>query len=234
MIEQLFGSKTRVKLLQLFYSNPNRSFYVREITRKIDEQINSVRRELSNLLNAGIISSETTNNRLYYEVNKSYQFYDPLSQIFGATDGVTGDEDTNESVAALKALGNIDIALYTGQFTRDEKSGVDFLVVGDINQTQLAKYVSDLETKEGKAIRYVVMNKKEYEYRRQINDRFLLNVLDSKKQVIIDKAHLMAAHDEESAAAAESEAQEDADAEPAKKPAAKKSPTTTSKEKGKK
>ena len=60
MIEQLFGSKTRVKLLQLFYSNPNRSFYVREITRKIDEQINSVRRELSNLLNIGIITSETT------------------------------------------------------------------------------------------------------------------------------------------------------------------------------
>lgn len=199
MIEQLFGSKTRVKLLQLFYSNPNRSFYVREITRKIDEQINSVRRELSNLLNAGIISSETTNNRLYYEVNKSYQFYDPLSQIFGAADGVVADEDTNEAIAALKALGNIDLALYTGQFTRDEKSGVDFLVVGDINQTQLAKYVGDLEKKEGKAIRYVVMNKKEYEYRHQINDRFLLSVLDSKKQVIIDKAKLMAEHDKKSA-----------------------------------
>jgi predicted transcriptional regulator len=56
MIEQLFGSKTRVKLLQLFMSNPNRSFYVREITRKIDEQINSVRRELANLLSIGIIS----------------------------------------------------------------------------------------------------------------------------------------------------------------------------------
>ena len=58
MIEQLFGSKTRVKLLQLFYSNPNRAFYVREITRKIDEQINSVRRELSNLLSIGIITSD--------------------------------------------------------------------------------------------------------------------------------------------------------------------------------
>ena len=54
MVEQLFGSKTRVKLLKLFYSNPNRPFYVREITRKIDEQINSVRRELANLLSIGI------------------------------------------------------------------------------------------------------------------------------------------------------------------------------------
>src|SRR5450631_1105390 len=83
MIEQLFGSKTRVKLLQLFYSNPNRSFFVREITRKIDEQINSVRRELSNLLSIGIIVSENTDNKLYYEVNQKYEFYEPLSAIFG-------------------------------------------------------------------------------------------------------------------------------------------------------
>ena len=82
MIEQLFGSKTRVKLLQLFYSNPNRSFFVREITRKIGEQINSVRRELSNLLSIGIITSDTTNNKLYYEVNQKYEYYAPLQQIF--------------------------------------------------------------------------------------------------------------------------------------------------------
>src|SRR6476469_4459321 len=83
MIEQLFGSKTRVKLLQLFYSNPNRSFYVREITRKIDEQINSVRRELANLLNIGIITSDNTDNKLYYEVNQKYEYFEPLQQIFG-------------------------------------------------------------------------------------------------------------------------------------------------------
>src|ERR1700757_4305218 len=83
MVEQLFGSKTRVKLLQLFYSNPNRSFFVREITRKIDEQINSVRRELSNLLSIGIITSDNTNNKLYYEVNQKFEYYEPLQQILG-------------------------------------------------------------------------------------------------------------------------------------------------------
>ena len=191
MVEQLFGSKTRVKLLQLFYSNPNRSFYVREITRKIDEQINSVRRELSNLLNVGIISSENTNNRLYYEVNKSFQFYEPLSQIFASGSAVSSEDDVNEATAGLKSLGNIDLALYTGQFTRDERSGVDFVVVGDINQTQLAKYVSDLEEKEGKAIRYTVMTKDEFIYRKQVNDRFLVTLLESKVQVIIDREGLL-------------------------------------------
>src|SRR5437588_11935214 len=83
MIDQLIGSKTRVKLLQLFFSNPNRAFYVREITRKIDEQINSVRRELANLLSIGIINSDANNNRLYYEVNQTYEQYPALAMMFG-------------------------------------------------------------------------------------------------------------------------------------------------------
>src|SRR6266550_2906018 len=139
MIEQLFGSKTRVKLLQLFYSNPNRAFYVREITRKIDEQINSVRRELSNLLSIGIIVSDNTNNRLYYEVNQKYEFYEPLRTIFGVSGSTKKAKAIKSNEAEeLKALGHIDFAVFTGQFTRDESAGVDFLVVGEINPNALA------------------------------------------------------------------------------------------------
>src|SRR5258708_38143413 len=119
MIEQLFGSKTRVKLLQLFYSNPNRSFYVREITRKIDEQINSVRRELANLLSIGIIKSEETNNRLYYEVDQSYDNYQALSLMFGSNNPgmMIEDKSVDDQTAAIKALGNVEIAMFSGQFT---------------------------------------------------------------------------------------------------------------------
>jgi predicted transcriptional regulator with HTH domain len=191
MIEQLFGSKTRVKLLQLFYSNPNRSFYVREITRKVDEQINSVRRELSNLLSIGIISSETNNNRLYYEVNQTYEYYDPLARIFGGSGAATSSAAAGSEDNMLKQLGRVDLAILVGKFTRDEKSGVDILVVGDINATQMAKYVSELEAKEGKELRYAVMTTDEFIYRRKVNDRFLINVLDSKKQVLVDKEHLL-------------------------------------------
>ena len=202
--------------MQLFYSNPNRSFYVREITRKIDEQINSVRRELSNLLNVGIISSENTNNRLYYEVNKDFQYYKPLSEIFADAAAVSSG-DPDEKSAPLRALGNVELALYTGQFTRDLRSGVDFLVVGDINQTQLSKYVSELEQKEGKEIRYAVMNRDEFVYRRQVNDRFLVQVLESKKQVLVDKDFLLEKVEPQDTTAGGAEAKSE---EP--KPAAKK------------
>jgi len=200
MVEQLFGSKTRVKLLRLFYSNPNRSFYVREITRKIDEQINSVRRELSNLLQIGIITSDTTNNRLYYEVNQKFEFYEPLRAIFGGIDvdtsspkavpkqKVSGSADDSTE---LRELGNIHLALYTGQFTRDETSGVDLLIVGDVNPNKLQKFVTELETKEGKEIRYAVLSLDDYRYRQQIKDRFVVGIQSAKKQVLIDKQELI-------------------------------------------
>lgn len=195
MIDQLFGSKTRVKLLQLFYSNPNRSFYVREITRKIDEQINSVRRELSNLLSIGIIVSDTTNNRLYYEVNQKFEYFEPLTTIFGQggektlspANAPAADGDQND----IKSIGNVEIAVLTGQFTRDDTPGVDVFLVGDINQASLGKFMTDLETKEGKELRYTQMSLNDFQYRKQIKDRFVSNIMAAKKQVLIDKHNLL-------------------------------------------
>lgn len=201
MVEQLFGSKTRVKLLKLFYSNPNRSFYVREITRKIDEQINSVRRELSNLLSIGIISSDETNNRLYYEVNQTYEYFNPLTMIFGASPDMvaTAEEENQTPVAAkqadpviadLASIGNVEMALLTGQFTRDDSSGIDMLIVGDVNQTKSQKFMQSLEEREKKEIRYVVMSPTEFSYRRQVKDRFITTVMSAKKQILIDKKQI--------------------------------------------
>ncbi len=193
MVEQLFGSKTRVKLLQLFYGNVNRSFYVREITRKIDEQINSVRRELANLLSIGIITSNTSNNKLYYEVDQKYQYYSPLSLIFGINknDPKPAIGKNKKLDNPIHSIGNIELAIYTGIFTRDETSGVDILIVGNTNPTQLAKFISDLETQEAKEIRYVIMSLDEFNYRKQVNDRFVNLVIGSKKQVIVDKNNLL-------------------------------------------
>lgn len=206
MFEQLFGSKTRVKLLQLFYSNPNRAFYVREITRKIDEQINSVRRELSNLLSIGIITSDANNNRLYYEVSQDYEYYQPLAVIFGggpapaqpkkttaktlpkaAKPAQTADVAPEHPMAkAVRGTGKVDLAILTGQFTRDDGAGVDVLLVGDLNQAKAGKFMDELEKSENKELRWVSMTMGDFNYRQQINDRFINDVLAAKKQVIIN------------------------------------------------
>jgi len=205
MVDQLFGSKTRVKLLKLFHTNPNRSFYVREITRKIDEQINSVRRELSNLLSIGIITSDTSNNRLYYEVNKDYEYYDALSEMFGgksrankkvSTQKVINKPDEEESIEESvvvdeqdlwKQTGNVIAVVYSGVYTRDESSLVDILVIGDVLASKVEAVVSDLEKEKNKELRFAVIEKDEWEYRRKVRDRFYRQIMSAKNQVVIDK-----------------------------------------------
>src|SRR6185312_1292067 len=110
-----------------------------------------------------------------------------VKRASAATDADAPAEPEDE----LKSVGHIELALYTGQFTRDESSGVDFLVVGDVNPNALKKYVDDLEKRENKVIRYAVMPLQEFEYRQQINDRFATGVTAAKKQVLIDTHGLM-------------------------------------------
>jgi hypothetical protein len=195
-MEQLFGSKTRVKLLKLFLSSPNRSYFVREITRKIDEQINSVRRELGNLLNIGILKSHEKDNKLYYEINQTYEHYDALRAIFGnakfeapqegekkVTKVAAKDKDLQ---AALKELGQVDILVYLGSFTNDERIGIDVLMVGDINKTKAHNYMADLEEIEGRELKYTVLTTDEFVYRKDVNDRFVGMVMLAKKSVMHD------------------------------------------------
>lgn len=216
MVEQLFGSKTRVKLLRLFVNNPNRSFYVREITRKIDEQINSVRRELANLVSIGIIKSESQNNKLYYEVNQKSKFYEPMQGLFATkktleeaeaesktpatttkatktkqkkTTRVAGNDGTN-LVERIQKLGSVQLAILTGSFTRDTSVPVDILLVGSITKAKASRFISELEKEENRELTYVVLKRDEFDYRNDVNDRFLAKVMHSKKTVLVDEDNL--------------------------------------------
>jgi predicted transcriptional regulator len=188
MIEQLFGSKTRVKLLQLFMANPNRAFYVREITRKIDEQINSVRRELANLLGIGIINSQESDNRLYYEVNQKYVHYKSLKSIF-TNKKLRKSESIKLPtgvIGQIVDLGAVELAILSGGFTKDPRAGVDLLVVGDVNRSKLEKLVKDLEAEEGRELDYALLSPEDYDYRLGVKDRFISNILGAKKTVLVD------------------------------------------------
>lgn len=196
MIDALFGSKTRVKLLHLFLNNPNRAFYVREITRKIDEQINSVRRELANMLSIGIIKSETSDgNRLYYEINQDYQHYKPLHEIFsdssGGVSSVEAKVDANDWSKRLKPLGDVRVLIFSGSLVKNSSSDVDVLIAGDINKTQAKKFIKELEEEENRSLNFAVMSYQDFYYRLSIRDKFAVAITSGKYTVIADTENIV-------------------------------------------
>lgn len=199
MIEQLFGSKTRVKLLQLFLANPGRSFYVREITRKIDEQINSVRRELSNLMGIGIIKSDSVNNKLYYEVDQGYKHFKALQSIFSVEvpQQDVSPASQKDLLKRLQTVGSFDIAIVTGKLVGRQGSDVDLVLVGSTNKPKLEKLMSTVEIEEGTPIAYTVISESEFKYRLDIKDRFIISVLTGKHTVLTDASGLIKKYQED-------------------------------------
>lgn len=198
MIDALFGSKTRVKLLHLFLNNPGQSFFVREITRKIDEQINSVRRELSNMLEVGIITSDSSDNKLYYQVNQRYEYYVALKAIFG--DGPVDIEDTpvkssdtsvDKYTPLLREISGLRLAIFAGVLVRGSTTSVDILLVGNVAPQKVKSLVKEVEKSEGREINYSVLPYDEFYYRLSVRDLFITEIIKGKHKIIIDKDNII-------------------------------------------
>ncbi|MDK2899450.1 MAG: hypothetical protein PWQ10_637 [Patescibacteria group bacterium] len=194
MIDALFGSKTRVKLLHLFLNNPGQSFYVREITRKIDEQINSVRRELSNMLGVGIITSDSADNKLYYQVNQRYNYYLPLKTIFGDSSPsnnvsiCASDNDPGEEYGSImRNVVGLRLAIFAGVLVMGSTTDVDILFVGNMAPAKIKTLVAVIEKGEGREINYSVLSYDEFYYRLSVHDKFITDILSGKHSVIVDK-----------------------------------------------
>lgn len=186
-LEKLFGSKTRAKLLKLFFENPEKSFYVREMTRVIDEQINSVRRELLNLESIGVIKNETFDNKVYYSANSKHPYTRPLVDIFSKKIDSSRDKDIHEStweeyVRPVKKylVGLVVTNRLPGQ------DGIDLLIIGNDKTKKLTRWAEIIEKKQGKPINYVILSADDYTYRKSVKDRFLEDVLEMEITEIYD------------------------------------------------
>lgn len=131
MLKQLFTSQVRVKLLQTFIENPSEEFFIRQLTRDLGEQINSIRRELENLRKIGILSSKLKNRKKFYYLNHSCMIIDDLANIIHKT-----RNPLQKLTSKLKKLGSLDLLMFSGSFVGAE-SPLDLLLVGDIENTEL-------------------------------------------------------------------------------------------------
>ena len=193
-LEKLFGSKTRTKLLSLFFGNPERSYYVREMTRVIDEQINSVRRELLNLESIWIIKNETYDNKIYYSANNKHPYARALVMLFSSRTDVaveTAVVKPNAWEEYVRPVKNyLTCLIVTNRLPGQE--GVDLLIVGDDRTKKLTHWAEVVEKKEGKPLNYVIMSRDDFQYRLNVKDRFVSEVLEMSILEKIDPEGILA------------------------------------------
>lgn len=214
MLEKLFGSNARVKILKLFLLNPAEKFYIRQLSRDLKLQLNSVRRELENLEKFGILTSDMKNEeegkgekeaaggpaspsslsgrqaggqeKKYYRANPNFVLFDEIKALIVKAQ-ILYEKDF---VRKLNSIGKVKLLVLTGIFVNNSNTLIDILIVGKINKIKLVKLIGELEVELGKEINFTVFDSQEFKYRRDITDIFLYGILDGRKMVVIDEVGL--------------------------------------------
>ena len=75
MLEQILSSVARTKILKFFCVHSQEKFFVRELARRLNLQLNSIRRELANLEKFGFLKSEEDAGKKYYHTNLEFSLF---------------------------------------------------------------------------------------------------------------------------------------------------------------
>ncbi|HAI98895.1 TPA: hypothetical protein DCL30_05205 [Candidatus Peribacteria bacterium] len=177
ILKSLFSSQTRVKLLSTFLLHQDEEYFIRELTRLLHEQINSIRRELENLRRIGLVKARHKNRKKYYRVDQEFSLYPELRNIFAK-------EVQAESpiVASLKKLPGVDLVLLAGNFVGTE-SKVDLLVVGDIKKEMIEALL--LQDPNLKNVKYSIFSQADFLYRLSLRDRFITEILNDPRHLLV-------------------------------------------------
>lgn len=204
MLNALFGSEARVKILNAFLLHPELKQNTGQIARDLKITPSSVQKEIDNILKLGLImvsrpqteepkiideKNETAKKKLgkkietkNYEVNPSFILYPEIKALFIKAQIIT----SQKFIASLEKDFQPQLLILTGFFTNSPEAQIDLLIVGNIKRPAFLKLISELEKDLGKEINFTILDEKEFRYRREIMDIFLYNILEGKTIVLID------------------------------------------------
>lgn len=160
MLEVLFTSKARVKMLEAFLLNKHSEFHTRELARRIGVSAPYVARELRNLSGLGIVIERRQGNMALYKINQTSVIVEDLKRLFLKTESLGA-----ELAATLKGREEIRYALIYGSFAKGTEvtsSDIDLLVIGDIDEDSVLGPVLKAQSRIGREINYAVWTERAF------------------------------------------------------------------------
>ncbi|MBU2036705.1 hypothetical protein KJ866_00630 [Patescibacteria group bacterium] len=192
ILERLFDSPIKVKLLKLFLRNSNKQFLLSEIIRKTQERRGAVKKQVKGLEDIKLIQvrrvkaskKKEVTGGLYYSVNPNFDFYPELQSLVLKSSPTSKEK----MLKRLMKIGRIKMALISGVFLNSENYRVDLFLVGDdLSQKKLRTFLADMEAEVGKEIEYAAMETKEFDYRFHMFDRFVRDVLEKPHEKLLNR-----------------------------------------------
>lgn len=185
MANALF-SKTQQQVLGLLYGQPDRDFYTNEIIKLSQSGTGAVQRELSKLVDAGIITVREVGNQKRYQANQALPFYSELRSIIVKTFGMA--EVIKDALRQWAK--KIELAFIYGSIAKGndtEKSDIDILIVSDeASYSDFYPFIIKMETTLGRKINPIFYSSKEWHKKKSEDNYFVAKILKQPKIWLVE------------------------------------------------
>lgn len=192
VLEKIFGSSIKARLMRSFVYNPGTVFDVNFLAKKIKARAGGVKKEINTLEKAGLIRRRPTKNENGRTVNGAtlnlnFKFLDPLREFLLKVSPLTDEV----LVRKLSLAGRVKLVVVAGIFINEENSRLDMLIVSERpDEKKLKKILSEIESEFAREISYSLMSVEDFKYRLGMGDKLVRDVFDFAHNVIINKIGL--------------------------------------------
>lgn len=203
ILEKLFGSAAKVKIIRLFLLNPEMAFDTAQTSERTQVSKEIARKEIHNLKEIGFLRPKTYMKEVRVQKNRNIEISHKrvggwtLDQKFAYLEAIKSFLSNinpfkhKDIIDRISRAGKIQLLIISGIFIKDPDSRVDLLAVGDnFKQRQLDDIIKTIESEIGKEIRYAVFETQEFNYRYSMFDKLVREILLSPHEKIINKLNL--------------------------------------------
>jgi hypothetical protein len=175
----------KVKILKVFLKDRTQAFTLDELVAKTHIASNILKIELRQAIKYNIIQEIKGKKQVSYILNPIEEVLALESVIFRLSQAFF--EAFSQK---LEKVGNIHLCIVMGAFLQRENDRIDmFLVADDMNEKKFDALIQDIETELAQEIVYTVLTLKEFEYRQNMFDKFVLDILENNNShILIDKS----------------------------------------------
>lgn len=184
MLDKLFGSRLRARVIGWLFTHPDERFFVRQLTKLLGEDSTNLSRELAKLEELGFLTCRLEGRQTYYQANAQSPLFEELKGLAVKTTGLA--DHLRKSLQSLKS--QIHAAFIYGSFARGEAtatSDVDLVLLGSLSTREAAACLARTGVKLGREINYVVYDLKEFKKKAKAKHHFITKVLKAPKIFLI-------------------------------------------------
>lgn len=187
ILGKFLGSNYLARTLKLFIQNPENNFTSLEIREKTKGREDFIAPILKRLVSIKFLGAKNIKSQKRYFLNTRFVYLPEVKKLVLKEVPMLD----NSIVHSIKKIKHIQFASVGGVLVGDKKGSVDLLVVSNVfNRSRFKRIIQNIEAEIGQEVNFTLMDEKEFSYRYDLYDKFIIVMMEEPNIIVVNKMKL--------------------------------------------